>query len=63
MSEFIIIFLNVYFRECVCASKGGAEMGGAGTEDLQADSSEPDTGLELTNCEIMTWAEVGHLRH
>ena len=21
--------------------------------------SEPDVGLELTNCEIMTWAEVG----
>ena len=24
-------------------------------------STEPDTGLELTNCEIMTWAKVGHL--
>ena len=23
-------------------------------------STEPDAGLELTNCEIMTWAEVGH---
>ena len=21
----------------------------------------PDAGLELTNCETMTWAEVGHL--
>ena len=26
---------------------------------LQAVSTEPDMGLELTNCEIMTWAEVG----
>ena len=24
-------------------------------------STEPNTGLELTNHEIMTWAEVGHL--
>ena len=24
-------------------------------------STEPDTGLKLTNCEIMTWAEVGRL--
>ena len=22
-------------------------------------STEPDVGRELTNCEIMTWAEVG----
>ena len=27
---------------------------------LQADSTEPDAGVELTNCEIMTWVEVGH---
>ena len=25
----------------------------------QADSSEPNVGLKLTNCQIMTWAEVG----
>ena len=23
-------------------------------------SEEPDEGLKLRNCEIMTWAEVGH---
>ena len=23
--------------------------------------TEPDKGLEPTNCEIMTWVEVGHL--
>ena len=28
---------------------------------LWAVSTEPDAGLELTNSEIMTWAEVGHL--
>ena len=26
---------------------------------LQAISTEPDAGLELTNREIMTWAKVG----
>ena len=26
---------------------------------LWAVSTEPDAGLELTDCEIMTWAEVG----
>ena len=28
---------------------------------LWAVSTEPDAGLEPTNCEIMTWAEVGRL--
>ena len=28
---------------------------------LWAVSTEPDTGLELTDREIMTWAEVGRL--
>ena len=28
---------------------------------LRAVSTEPDAGLELTNCEIMTRTEVGHL--
>ena len=28
---------------------------------LWAVSTEPDAGLELTNSEIMTWAEVGRL--
>ena len=28
---------------------------------LWAVSTEPDTGLELTNREIMAWAKVGHL--
>ena len=28
---------------------------------LRADGREPDPGLKLTNCEIMTWAEVERL--
>ena len=46
-------------------SRGGTEKEGdteseAGSR-LRAVSTEPDMGLELTDCEIMTWAEVGHL--
>ena len=46
-------------------SRGGAVREGeteseAGSR-LQAVITEPDGGLQLTNCEIMTWAEVGHL--
>ena len=47
------------------SSGGGAEREGD-TESktgsrLWAVSTEPDTGLELMNREIMTWAEVGRL--
>ena len=43
-------------------SKGGAKREGdteskAGSR-LWAVSTEPDAGLELTNCETMAWAEV-----
>ena len=44
-------------------SKGGAEREGdteAGSR-LWAVSTEPDAGLQLTDQEIMTWAEVGRL--
>ena len=45
-------------------SGGGAERGGDTQSDagsrLPAVSTEPDAGLEPTNCEIMTGAEVGH---
>ena len=30
------------------------------TQNLKQVSTEPDVGLELTNPEIMTWAEVGY---
>ena len=41
---------------------GGAEREGDTESEadsrLWAISTEPDAGLELTDCEIMTWAEV-----
>ena len=44
-------------------NQGGAEREGdtesAAGSRLWAVSTEPDTGLELTDREIMTWAEVG----
>ena len=46
-------------------NRGGAEREGDTESEtgsrLWAVSTEPDAGLQLTNCEIMTWAEVGHL--
>ena len=46
-------------------SRGGAERGGVTESEagsrLWGVSTEPDAGLELTECEIMTWAEVGRL--
>ena len=52
-------------RETESMSGGGAESeGDRGSEAgsrLRAISTEPDAGLELTNREIMTWAEVGRL--
>ena len=30
---------------------------------LWAVSTEPNAGFELTNSEIVTWAEAGHLTH
>ena len=52
-------------REKQSMSGGGAEREGdteseAGSK-LWAVSTEPDTGLELTDSEIMTWAKVGRL--
>ena len=60
---FHFIFFNVYFweRQRQNASGLGAERGRhriwAGCR-LWAVSPEPEAGLELTRCEIMTWAEV-----
>ena len=56
------MFLFIFERERT--SKGWAEREGD-TEPkadprLRAASTEPDAGLELTNCEIVTQAEVGH---
>ena len=55
--------MSIHFGERQHARGGEAEREGdteseAGSR-LQAVSSEPDAGLEPTNREIMTWAEVG----
>ena len=57
------LFFNVYFWKRECEWERGREgdtESEAGSR-LQAVSTEPDTGFEPINCEIMTWAEVGHL--
>ena len=39
-------------------------MNGRGAEregDTESETGEFDAGLELTDCEIVTWAEVGGL--
>ena len=59
------------FLKCLCIyferdrAREGAEREGdteleAGSR-LCAVSTEPDAGLELPNCKIMTRADVGHL--
>ena len=57
------MFIYFWDRERQSMSGGGAEREGdteseAGSR-LWAVNTEPDKGLELTNQEIMTWAEVG----
>ena len=54
--------MSIYFweREKQTASRGGAQKEGD-TESEAGSSTEPDTGLELTNSDIMTWVTVGHL--
>ena len=54
----------IYFweRQRQNASGLGAETEGDTESEgsrLWAVSTEPDAGLELTNCEIMPWTEVG----
>ena len=68
-SNIIFLFFYIYLfligRERQNTSGGGAEREGdtkseAGSR-LRAVSTEPDAGLKLTNCKIMTGAEVGYL--
>ena len=59
------MFIYFWEREGQSVSEGGVEREGdteseAGST-LWAVSTEPDTGLEPRNGEIMTWAEVGFL--
>ena len=61
------IFFNVYlFLRQRQSMNGGESEREEDTESetgskLWAVSTEPDMGLELTDREIMTWAEVGRL--
>ena len=59
------MFIYFWDRERHSMSREGEEREGdteceAGSR-LWAVSTEPDAGFELTNCEIVTWAEVGRL--
>ena len=65
-----IIFFNFYLFLRERERERENERGEAETEGdteseagsrLWAVSTEPDVGLKPTNCEIMTWAEVGLL--
>ena len=55
------MFISETERESM--NGGGAEKEGdtepEASSRLWAVSTEPDTGLKITNHEIMTWAEVG----
>ena len=55
----------IHFWETQSASKGGTEREGDTESEagsgLWADSTEPDAGLERTNHENMTWADVRRL--
>ena len=59
------MFIYFWEKETECEWERGREVEGdteweAGSR-LWAVSTEPDAGLEPTNCEIKTWAEVRHL--
>ena len=61
----LIFLMFIYFWERQSTSWGGTEREGdteseAGSR-LWAISTDPNTGLELTNCEITTWTEVRRL--
>ena len=64
---YLILFFNVYFwdRERQSMNGGGSEREGDTESEtgsrLRAVSTELNAGLELTNREIVTWAEVGRL--
>ena len=58
------LFIFERERETAWAGEGQREKGDTESEAgsrLWPVSTEPYTGLKLTNREIMTWAEIGHL--
>ena len=62
---FVCFFMFIYFweRERESAHSGGVEKERDKGFWSWLVSTEPDVGLELTSCEIMTWTEVRHLTH
>ena len=58
-----LLFLSLFIWERQSENGGGAEREGVQRiqNGLCVDSRQLDAGLELMNCEIMTWAEVGSL--
>ena len=57
------MFIYFWETERQCANRGGAEKeteSEAGSR-LWAVSTEPNTGLELTNRKTMTWADIGRI--
>ena len=61
LAIFFFFFLTffIYFRES--KSRERVERGRQSIwRRLYVDSRDPDRRLEPTNCEMMTWAEVGH---
>ena len=62
---FFLMFIYFWEREKQSVSAGGAgreeDMESEAGSRLWAVNIELYTGLKLSNCEIMTWAEVGCL--
>ena len=63
LKKFFLMFIYFWDRERQSMNGGGSEREGDTESEtgsrLQAVSTEPDAGLELTDREILTWAEVG----
>ena len=59
------MFIYFWDRERESMNRGGSEKEGDTESEtgsrIWAVSTEPDAGLEPTDREIMTWAEVGRL--
>ena len=56
------MFIYIWERKRQSISREGAERWRqAPGSKVRAVSTEPDAGFEVTNCEIVTWAEVESL--
>ena len=60
-----MVFIYGWEKEIERAQEGWGVDPGRGAQRIRsglcADNSEPDTGAQLMNCEIMTWAQVRRL--